>query len=116
MGDIIVYSLKVKREQLERAKRFLARRGVLLQESLRDVIEVAADCEHCLELHEEDASISELQSAFATLLANCKNTWHLNSLLHEAVIKTAKICKVPLDFITNVLGEAQRVKSAARRI
>jgi len=32
------------------------------------------------------------------------------------VIKTAKICKVPLDFITNVLGEAQRVKSAARRI
>ena len=116
MGDIIVYSLKVKREQLERAKRFLARRGVLLQESLRDVIEVAADCERCLELHEEDASVSEMQSAFATLLAKCKDAWHLNGLIQEAVMKIAKMSKVPLDFITNVLGEARRIKSAAHRI
>lgn len=116
MGDLTVYSFKVKKEQLDRSKRFFVRQGALLQDSLRDLISVAADCERCLELHEEDASISELQSAFATLLANCKNTWHLNSLLQEAVIKTAKICKVPLDFITNVLGEAQRVKPAARRI
>jgi hypothetical protein len=31
-------------------------------------------------------------------------------------MKIAKTCKVPLDFITNVLGEAQRIKPAVRRI
>jgi hypothetical protein len=116
MGGLIVYSLKVEKEQLERAKRFLNRKGALLQDSLRDFIDVAAECEQCLELQEEDAPISELQSAFATLLAKCKNAWYFNSLLQEAVMKIAKMSKVPLDFITNVLGEAQRLKSAVRRL
>jgi len=116
MGELIVYSLKVNKEQLERAKKFLAREGELLQESLRDFIDVAADCEQCLELHEEDASIGELQSAFTTLLAKCKETWHLNNILQESVMRIAKLSKVPLDFITNVLLEARRIKPAVRRI
>lgn len=115
MGDLIVYSFKVEKEQLKRAKRFLVRQGALLQDSLRDFIEVAADCEQCLELHEEEASISELQSAFATLLAKSKDAWYLNSLLQEAVMKIAKISKVPLDFIMNVLGEARRIKPVVVR-
>ena len=116
MGDLTVYSFKVKKEQLDRSKRFFVRQGALLQDSLRDLISVAADWERCLELHEEDASIGELQSAFATLLVNSKATWYLNSLLHEAVMKIAEICKVPLDFITNVLEEARRLKPAVRKI
>ena len=116
MGELIVYSLKVNKEQLEHAKKFLAREGELLQESLRDFIDVAADCEQCLELHEEDASIGELQSAFTTLLAKCKEAWHLNNVLQESVIQIAKLSKVPLDFIANVLLEARRVKSSVRRI
>ena len=110
MGELIVYSLKVNKEQLERAKKFLAREGGLLQDSLRDLIDVAADCEQCLELHEGDAPIGELQSAFTTLLANSKNTWHLNSVLQEAVLKIAKMTKMPMDVIVNVLGEARRIK------
>ncbi len=115
MGKLIVYSFKVEKEKLARAKKFLARQGALLQDSLRDFIEVAADCEQCLELHEDEASISELQSAFTTLLAKCKDAWYLNGLLQEAVMKIAKICKVPLDFIMNVLGEARRVKPVVVR-
>lgn len=115
MGDSIVYSLKVNREQLGRAKRFLARQGELLQDSLRDLIEAAADCEQCLELHEEDAPITELQSALATLLAKCKDAWLLNSLLRETIMRLAKKSRVPLEFVVNVLGEARRTKPAARR-
>jgi hypothetical protein len=110
MGELVVYSLKVNKEQLERAKRFLSRRGELLQNGLRDFIDVAADCERCLELHEDDAPISELQSAFTTLLAKCKEAWYLTSLLQAAVISIARISKVPIDFINNVLGEAARIK------
>ena len=116
MGELTVYSFKVDKGQLNLAKRFFDRQGAPLQNSMRDLIDVAADCEKCLELQEEDASLSELQSAFATLLANCKATWYLSNLLQEAVMRLAKVCKVPLDFITNVLGEAQRVKPATRRI
>ncbi|MFC2024696.1 hypothetical protein ACFLTJ_03915 [Chloroflexota bacterium] len=57
-----------------------------------------------------------MQSAFATLLADCKSPWHLGSLLQEAIMKIANNCKVPMEFITNVLDEAQRVKPAVRRI
>ncbi len=116
MDDPIVYSLKVNREQLECAKRFLARQGELLQDSLRDLIEAAADCEQCLELHEEEASITELQSALATLLAKCKDAWHLNSLLQEALMRMAKRSRVPLEFVANVLGEARRTRPATRRV
>lgn len=116
MEELVVYSLKVNKEQLERAKKFLAREGDLLQDSLRDFIDVAADCEQCLELYEEDASIGELQSAFTTLLAKCQETWHLNNVLQESVMRIAELSKVPLDFITNVLLEARRIKPAVRRI
>lgn len=115
MDDPIVYSLKIDREQLGRAKRFLAREGELLQDSLRDLIEAAADCEQCLELHEEDASITELQSAFATLLAKCKEASHLNSLLQEAVMRMAKQSRIPAEFVSNVLDEAQRTRPATRQ-
>jgi len=110
MSDPTVYSFKVDKERLDRAKRFFAQQGVLLQDGLRDLIDVAADCEQCLELHEDDAPIGELQSAFTTLLANSKNTWHLNSVLQEAVLEIAKTTKMPMDVIVNVLGEARRIK------
>jgi len=115
MGKLIVYSFKVEKERLEHAKRFFTRQGAALQDSLRDLIEVAADCEECFELHEEEASIGELQSAFATLLAHTKQAWHLTGLLQGAVMKLAEICKVPVDFIMNVLGEARRVKPVVVR-
>ena len=115
MEEIVVYSVKVNREHLVHAKKFLARQGELLQDSLRDLIEVAADCEQCLELQEEEASITELQSAFTTLLANCKDAWYLNRLLQDAVMRIAKKSKVPLEFVANVLSEARRTKSMAPR-
>ena len=111
MSSSNVYSFKVDKEQLDRAKRFVARQGVPLQDSLRDLIDVAADCEQCLELYEKDAPIGELQSAFTSLLANSKNTWHLNSVLREAVLKIAKTTKMPMDVIANVMGEASRTES-----
>jgi len=113
MGDQMVYSLKVNKEQLELAKKFLAREGELLQDSLRDFIDVAADCEQCLELHEEDASIEELQGAFASLLAKCKESWHLSDVFQDSVIEIAKMSKVPLDFINNVIVESRRCKLEA---
>lgn len=111
MSESNVYSFKVDKGQLERAKKFFARQGIPLQDNLRDLIDVAADCEQCLELHEDDAPIGELQSAFTTLLANSKNTWHLNSVLQESVLKLAKITKMPVDVIVNILGEARRIKT-----
>ena len=113
MGDLVVYSLKVNKEQLELAKKFLAREGELLQDSLRDFIDVAADCEQCLELHEEEASIGELQSAFTSLLAKCKESWHLSDVFQESVMEIAKMSKVPLDYINNVLEESRRAKIEA---
>lgn len=110
MSRLIVYSFKVEREKLEKAKKFFVRQEAALQDSLRDLIEVAAECEECLVLEERGAPTSQLQSAFASLLAAAKSAWHLNGLLQEAVLKIAKICEVPADFILNVLGEAQRIK------
>ncbi len=116
MGRLIVYSFKVEKEKLEQAKKFFARQGAALQNGLRDLIEVAADCEQCLVLEEQGASTSELQSAFTNLLAHAKNTWHLNGVLQASVLKIAKICEVPLEFIMNVLDEARRVKPAMLKI
>ena len=116
MSRLIVYSFKVEREKLEQAKKFCARRGAALQDGLRDLVEVAADCEQCLVLEEQGASISELQSAFTNLLAHAKNIWHLNGVLQASVLKIAKICEVPLDFILNVLGEARRIKPAMLKV
>ncbi len=115
MGDLTVYSFKVDKERLDRAKRFFDRQGTPLQHSMRDLVDVAADCERCIELHEEDASLSEIQSAFATLLASCKATSYMSSLLQDAVMKIAQMSKVPLDFINNVLVASQRVKPAVVR-
>lgn len=115
MSRLIVYSFKVEREKLELAKKFFARQGAALQDSLRDLIDVAAECEECLVLEERGAPTSELQSAFATLLAVAKDAWRLNGLLQEAVLKIAKICEVPADFIMNVLSEARRIKPAFAR-
>ncbi|MFC1938598.1 hypothetical protein ACFLWM_00360 [Chloroflexota bacterium] len=116
MEEIVVYSVKVNREHLVHAKKFLARQGELLQDSLRDLIDVTADCEQCLELQEEKASITELQSAFTTLLAKCKDAWYLNRLLQDAVMGIAKKSKVPLEFVANVLSEARRTKSITPRV
>ena len=116
MSEQAAYSFKVDKGQLRLAKRFFDRQETPLQSGLRDLIDLAADCEKCLELDEEDASISELQSAFATLLADCKSPWQLGSLLQEAIMKIANNCKVPMEFINNVLDEAERVKPAVRRI
>lgn len=116
MEEPVVYSVKVNREQLVHAKKFLARQGELLQNSLRDFIEVAADCEQCLELQEGDAPITELQSAFTTLLAKCKDAWYLNRILQDAVMMIAKKSKVPLEFVANVLSEARRTKSMLRGV
>jgi len=116
MGRLIVYSFKVEKEKLERAKEFFTRQGAALQDGLRDLVEVAADCEQCLVLEEEGASTSELQSAFTSLLAHAKNAWHLNGVLQEAVLKIARISEVPLAFIMNVLDEARRVKPAVLKV
>jgi hypothetical protein len=105
-----VYSFKVDRDKLERAKSFFTRQGVPLQNSLRDLIDVAADCEECLQLHEAQAPIGELQSAFTSLLADSKNTWHMNGIFREAVLKIAGITEMPTEVIDNVIGEAQRNK------
>ncbi len=109
MSRLIVYSFKVDGDKLDKAKQFFSRQNQALQESLRDLVEVAAECEECLELEEGGATTSELQSAFASLLAAAKNTWHLNGMLQGAVLGIAKICEVPADFILNVLGEARRM-------
>jgi hypothetical protein len=115
IGELTVHSFKVDKEQLNLAKRFFNRQGAPLQHGMRDLIGVAAGCEKCLKLHEENASLSELQSAFATLLTNCKAAQYLGSFLQDVIIKTAKVCNLPIDFITNFLGEAQRIKPALRR-
>jgi hypothetical protein len=67
-------------------------------------------------LQEDEASITELQSAFTTLLAKCKDAWHLNRLLQEAVVRIAQKSKIPLEFVANVLGEARRIKTMVPRM
>ncbi|MDP2949002.1 MAG: hypothetical protein Q8P22_05645 [Chloroflexota bacterium] len=113
MGNLVVYSIKVNPEHLNGAKRFFARRGLLSQDVLRVLIRMASRCESCLALVESRAPISEIQSAFASVLADAKETWQLNGLFQDTVLKTAEACNLPQDFIKNVLAEAQRIYTSS---
>jgi len=108
-GPIVGYSIKVDRNELARAKRFFARSQLEAQDVVRWVLRMASDCEACLELVEAKAPIEQVQSAFASILADAKQTWQLNGIFRDAIQRTADVCKVPQDFITNVLGEAERI-------
>jgi len=104
-----VYSIKVDPAYLEGARRFFSRVKLPLQDALRAQIKMACDCEQCLVLVEANAPVEQIQSAFAGILANAKETWHLNGLFRDAILKTAEACRLPDDFIANVLTEAERI-------
>ena len=105
---LAVYSIKLDPAHLEGARRFFSRVKLPLQDALRAQIKMASDCEQCLALVEAKAPVEEVQSAFAGILANAKETWHLNGLFRDAIMKTAEACKLPEGFIENVLAEAER--------
>ncbi|MCL0065912.1 hypothetical protein M1N79_03435 [Dehalococcoidia bacterium] len=109
MSSSVVYSIKVDAKYLDGMRKFFARQGLLPQNVFRGLIRMAAHCESCLTLAESRAPVSEIQNSFATVLADAKETSHLNGLFQDAVLKMAEICGVPQDFILNVLAEAQRV-------
>ena len=109
---LAVYSIKLNPTQLEGARRFFSRVDLSLQEALRAQIKMASDCEQCLALVEAKAPVEEIQSAFAGILANAKETWHLNGLFRDAIMKTAEVCRLPEGFIENVMAEAERIHIA----
>ena len=109
---LVVYSVKIDPAHLEGARRFFARVELPLQDAVRAQIQMASDCEQCLALVEDEAPVEQVQSAFAGILANAKETWHLNGLFRDAIMKTAEACKLPEDFIENVLAEAERIHTA----
>jgi len=106
----VVYSIKVERDYLYGAKKFFSRAGLPLQDALRAQVKMAADCERCVTLVDENAPIEQIQSAFAGILADAKETFHLNGLFRNAIVRTAEACKLPENFIGNVLGEAERIQ------
>ncbi|HCP60071.1 MAG TPA: hypothetical protein DIT43_00615 [Dehalococcoidia bacterium] len=108
-----VYSIKVDPSHLEGARRFFSRVELSLQGALRSQIKMASDCERCLALVEANAPVQQIQSAFAGILADARETWHLNGLFRDVILKTATACKLPDDFIANVLKEAERIDVAA---
>ena len=108
-----VYSIKVDPAHLEGARKFFSRVNLPLQDSLRAQIKMAADCEQCLSLVEANAPVKQVQSAFAGILANAKKTWHVNGLLRDAILKTAEACKLPENFIDNVLAEAEKIQNTS---
>ncbi len=110
MADLVAYSLKVDPDDLERAKRFYARRGVLLQDIVRGVIRMASGCESCLALAESNAPLEQVQSSMAGMLADAQQTWRLNGLFQDTIFDLARRCNIQEDFITNVLVEAQHQK------
>ncbi|MFC1909859.1 hypothetical protein ACFLXC_01015 [Chloroflexota bacterium] len=107
-----VYSIKVPHDHLEGARIFFSRMNLSLQDALRAQMKMASDCEQCLTLVEANAPVEQIQSAFAGILANAKETWHLNGLFRDVILKTAEACKLPDNFIENVLSEAERTKVA----
>lgn len=113
MNSPVVYSIKVDSDHLDGAKKFFARQGLLPQGVLRGLIKMAYHCESCLALAESGAPISEIQSAFASVLADAKETWQLNGLFQDTMLKVAETCNVPQDFIMNVLAEAQRMYTSS---
>ena len=109
---LAVYSLKVDPAHREGAVKFFSRVQLSLQDAIRAQMKMASDCEHCMVLVEAEAPVEELQSALAGILADANETWRLNGLFRDAILKTAKASKLPDDFITNVLAEAERVHIA----
>ena len=107
-----VYCMKLDRTHLEGAKKFFSRVNLSLQGALRAQIKMACDCERCLALVEAKAPVEKVQSAFAGILADAKATWHLNGLFRDAIAKTAEACKLPENFIANVLAEAERINTS----
>jgi len=108
METMVVYSAKVLPSHLEGAKKFFSRVGLPLQEAVRGYFKMAADCEACLELVEKKAPVEQVQSAFASIIADAKETWRVNGMFQEVMLRTARECGMPLDFINNVLAEAGR--------
>jgi len=106
---MVVYSFKVAPDDLTGAKKFFGRQGLVPQDMFRRLIRMAASCERCLTLVERGAPISEIQSSFASILADAKETSRLNGLFEATVIRVAEKSNVPRDFILNVLTEAERV-------
>ena len=62
---------------------------------------------------ETNAPVQQIQSVFAGILADARETWHLNGMFRDVILKTATACKLPEDFIANVLKEAERIDIAA---
>ena len=103
-----VYSIKLDPVHLEGARKFFARVKLPLQDALRAQIKMASDCERCMALVEDQAPVEQVQGAFAGILANAKETWHLNGMFRNVILKIAKACDLPENFITNVMVEAER--------
>jgi hypothetical protein len=109
-----VYSIKVDRAHREGAVKFFARAQLSLQDALRAQVKMAADCEQCLALVESKAPVEQIQSAFASILADAKETFHLNGLFRDAILKGAESSKLPANFIENVMAEAERINVSER--
>jgi hypothetical protein len=107
----VVYSIKVERDYLYAAKDFFLRAQISLQDALRAQVKMAADCEKCLSLAESKAPVEQIQSAFASILADAKETFHLNGLFRDAILKGAESSKLPVNFIENVMAEAERIQN-----
>ena len=110
MSDLVVYSVKVDRDDLQGAKRFFGRQGLLLQAAVRGLVRMAAQCELCLTQLESGASVSQVQSSLASMLAGAQEVWRLNGAFQDVVLMAAQRSQVPQDFILNVLTEAQRAE------
>ncbi len=113
MEKYVVYSAKVPQEHIQGARKFFSRAGLLLQEAVRAQLRIAARCEECLELIEAKAPIERIQSSFASILADAKESWRMSGMFHEVILKVAELCNMPQDFINNVLEEAQRLEKAS---
>ena len=109
VDPVVTYSVKVEADDLALAKKFFARSELQVQDAVRSLIRTAASCETCLELVDARAPISEVQSSFASIIADAKETWRLNGLFQDTMLKAAEMSKLPQDFITNVLAEAQHI-------
>lgn len=109
MDSLVAYSVRVTPSHLEGARKFFSRAGLALQDVMRAQIKMASECEQCLSLVEGKAPVEQIQSAFASILADAKEAWRLNGLFQDVMLKTAEACKLPDDFIRNVLAEAQRI-------
>jgi len=107
--SLAVYSIKIDPAHREGAVKFYGRANLSLQQALRAQIKMAADCEKCLSLVESKAPVEQIQSAFASIIADAKETFHLNGLFRDAIVRGAKSSNLPMKFIDNVIAEAERI-------